>query len=121
MSLFALRSRRPFEPGRTASRIFSFSLAIVAVLGASGCGHPASTEECRFIVDRIVELELKAQNVTDPAEIARRRRTSLGLGDGSAQAPDVIQECVGRHLTDRAMACVRSAQTASEISERCLR
>jgi hypothetical protein len=107
---------------RTATFTISlFSLGFAAILGLGGCGHPATADECRTIVDRIVELELKAQNVSDPAEVTRRRRTSLGMGDGTATPPDLVKDCVGRHLTDRAIACVRSAQTADEITERCLR
>ena len=98
----------------------SFLLGFSTILGTAACGHPATEQECRVIVDRIVELELKAQKDSDPAEIARRRRTSLGMTDGAPPA-SLLQDCVGRHLTDRAMACVRSAQTAGDISERCLR
>lgn len=112
----------PLDPTPATRRyIFLFFFAFFAFSGALGCGHPATADECRLIVDRIAELELRAQNVTDPAEIARRRRTSLGLGDSDSVPPDRLQECVGRHVTDRAMACVRSARTADEITERCLR
>ena len=112
----------PLEPAPgTRQHILAFFFAIFTFSGTQGCGHPATADECRIIVDRIVELELKAQNVTDPAEIARRRSTSLGMGDAAATAPNLIQDCVGRHVTDRAMACVRSARKADEITERCLR
>jgi predicted protein tyrosine phosphatase len=89
------------------------------MLGVSACGHPASEAECQTIVERIVELELKAQNVTDPTEIAKRKNESLGLGDG-ANKGEVLKGCVGKHVTDRAITCVREAQTASEITDHCL-
>jgi hypothetical protein len=108
------------HPGSSRLRISLFCLAFFVAMGATACGHPATADECRVIVDRIVELELRAQKVSDPAEIDRRRRTSLGMTDG-ATPPNLLQDCIGRHLTDRAMECVRSAQTAGEISERCLR
>jgi len=85
----------------------------------SACGHPATEAECQAIVERIVELELKAQKVTDPAEIAKRRSEGLGVGSDGGK-PDVLQGCVGRHITDRALACVRNAETASDITDRCL-
>jgi hypothetical protein len=120
MSLFARRRRSRPGPRGAERCIVSLLLGFVATFGPTGCGHPATEQECQLIVDRIVELELKAQKVTDPNEVAKRRRTILGTVDGSA-SPDVQRDCVGRHLTERAMACVRSAQTAADISERCLR
>lgn len=84
----------------------------------SGCGHPASEAECQTIVERIVDLELQAQRVTDPNEVAKRRGESIGSGDGGKS--EVLQGCIGRNVTDRALACVRKATSASEITDRCL-
>lgn len=94
--------------------------ALVAALAFfSGCGHPASEEECRIILERIVDLELKQQKVNDPAEIARRRNESLGItADGGR--PSLLDGCIGRHVTDRALECVRKAETSSDITEHCL-
>jgi hypothetical protein len=93
----------------------------VALLAASACGHQASEAECQVIVERIVELEMKAQNVTDPAEIAKRKAESLGLADsGAAMGSDVLKGCIGKHITDRELACVREATSAAEITDRCL-
>jgi hypothetical protein len=103
---------------RKARLLGALVFATTAVLG-SGCGHPASEAECQTIVERIVELELKAQKITDPAEIAKRKGESLGVSNDSGR-PDALQGCVGRHITDRALACVRNAETASDITERCL-
>ena len=92
---------------------------VVTALLLAGCGHPASEAECRVILERIVELELKAQKVSDPAEVAKRRSESLGLaGDGGRS--DLLEGCIGRHITDRALACVRNAENAAEITEDCL-
>ena len=86
--------------------------------GAVACGHPASEAECQTIVERIVDLELQAQKVTDPNEIAKRRSESLGGGD--AGRSEMLVGCIGKHVTDKAMACVRAAGTAAEITDRCL-
>jgi len=91
----------------------------VAAFVGSGCGHPATEAECQTIVERIVELELKAQKITDPVEVAKRRGEGLGLSADGGK-PEVLQGCVGRHITDRALACVRGAESASEITDRCL-
>jgi hypothetical protein len=94
--------------------------AAVFLLIGWGCGHPASEAECQTIVERIVELELKAQNVTNPAEVAKRKGESLGLGDAGT-ASDLLKGCIGKHITDREIECVRDATSASEITDRCLR
>lgn len=92
---------------------------IVALFSCAGCGHPATQTECEQILDRIVDLELRAQNVTDPAEIEKRRASTL-TSSGLNKA-DLLRECVGKHITDRAMACVRGAASSDEITDRCLR
>jgi hypothetical protein len=103
-------------------RVLRSLFPLLALLGAAalaGCGHPATEAECQTIVERIVELELKAQKVTDPDEIAKRRGEGLGVsGDGGKS--EVLQGCIGRHITDRALACVKSAESASEITDHCL-
>ncbi len=95
------------------------ALCVLAGLALAGCGHPATEAECQTIVERIVLLELQAQKVTDPGEISKRRSESLGLaGDGNRS--EVLQGCIGRHITDSALACVRRAESAQEITDRCL-
>jgi hypothetical protein len=96
-----------------------FGSALVLALLAAACGHPASEAECRIILERIVELELKSQRVNDPVEVAKRRSESLGLAADGGRS-DLLDGCVGRHITDRALACVQSAETAAEITENCL-
>ena len=103
----------PRFPRRAAAAAFLFA--------ASACGHQASEAECQVIVERIVELEMRAQNVTDPTEIAKRKAESLGLADaGAGIAGDVLKGCIGKHITDRELDCVREAKSASEITDRCL-
>jgi hypothetical protein len=98
------------------------SLALGAVTPLAGCGHPASDAECREILTRIVDVELRAQNVSDPAEMTRRRNEAIGgMSDGGAAASSPLEGCVGKRITDKAMQCVRGAQTPDEITEQCLR
>ncbi|MET0593517.1 MAG: hypothetical protein ABW133_12515 [Polyangiaceae bacterium] len=105
---------------RTFSTWFGGKAVLVAAFAfLAGCGHPASEEECRVILERIVDLELKQQKVNDPAEIAKRRNDSLGItADGGR--PSMLDGCIGRHITDRALDCVRKAETSSDITEHCL-
>jgi len=93
--------------------------AIALGLLVAACGHPASEAECRIILERIVELELKSQKVSDPNELAKRRSEALGISSDGGKS-DLLEGCVGRHITDRALACVKNAETASEITENCL-
>jgi hypothetical protein len=111
MKMLGLGGRRP--------RPLLVSMAALASLFAASCGHPATEAECQVIVERIVELELKGQHVTDPVEIAKRRGESLGDSPDGGKS-EVLQGCIGRHITDRALACVKRAETASEITDRCL-
>ncbi len=79
-----------------------------------GCGRKATREDCEIVVDRNVELQLKALGVTDPTVVAKRRdemRTSM---------KDDIDKCVGKRVTDGNMACVKTAETAEKI-DKCLR
>lgn len=94
--------------------------AMVALMAAgltliAGCGHPASHDECEVIFQRTVEIELRGQNITDPKTIEERKATVR-----AARGQNLIDRCVGRRITDRAVACVRTASTADEV-DRCLR
>jgi hypothetical protein len=105
--------------GRSTGRSRPGMLILLTALLPLGCGHPASEAECRVILERIVELELKSQKVNDPAEIAKRRNESLGLAADGGRS-DLLDGCIGRHITDRALACVRNAETSAEVTEDCL-
>lgn len=117
LRVFSSQRRGPGK-GRGIRRGTFVSAFAFALLSAA-CGHPASEAECRIILERIVELELKSQRVNDPAEIAKRRNESLGMSADGGRS-DLLDGCVGRHITDRALACVQTAETASDITEHCL-
>src|SRR5262249_47782023 len=96
---------------------FASFACLAAALAA--CGHPATEAECSTILERVVALELKAQKVPAPAEVAKRRGENLGLSGDSGKA-ELLRGCIGKHITNRALSCVREAQTASEITDHCL-
>jgi hypothetical protein len=86
------------------------------VAGAAGCsGHPATTEECNAILDRIVELELHELGFRDPALEARKAAELR-----SALAPE-LRRCEGVRVRATAIECARHAKSAEEISHKCLR
>jgi hypothetical protein len=120
MNDLRLSSRQGHGQGKVRGiRRGTFISALALTLLSTACGHPASEAECRIILERIVELELKSQKVNDPAEISKRRNESLGLSADGGRS-DLLDGCIGRHITDRALACVQSAETASDITEHCL-
>lgn len=94
-------------------------LLALATLALSACGRPATDTECREILGRIVELELEAQKVSEPGEIAKRRQeleTSIAAGKSGP-----YEGCVGKRISDKQLDCVRKAKTSGEITGSCLR
>jgi hypothetical protein len=95
---------------------FLTRLACVAffALFLPGCGRKATREDCEIVVDRNVELQLKALGVTDSAVVGKRR------DEMRASMKEDIDKCVGKRVTDGMMACVKTAETAEKI-DKCLR
>ena len=74
-----------------------------------GCGHPATKAECEEIFERSAEIELRAQKVSDPGLIEERTKEARAASD------KLLEQCVGRRVTESAMECIRAAQTAGEF------
>jgi len=94
-----------------------FSLLLVLLLASAalgGCGRKATREDCEAVVDKNVELQLKALGVTDPAVVGKRRE------EMRASMREDIETCVGKRVTDSMMGCVKTAETAEKI-DKCLR
>jgi hypothetical protein len=100
-----IRDEQPSNPTWSS---LALALALVA-----GCGHPATRDDCAAIFDKSAELELRAQNITDGAEIDRR------VAEARAQKPELLDECIGKRITDKALQCVRDA-TSTETFDACL-
>lgn len=88
--------------------------ALVFAVALAGCGRKATREDCEAVVDKNVELQLKALGVTDAAVVAKRRE------EMRSSMKDDIDKCVGKRVTDGMMACVKNAETADKI-DKCLR
>jgi len=95
-------------------RVFAVLGLFVVLPALGGCGRKATREDCEIVVDRNVELQLKALGVTDSAVVDKRR------AEMRASMEKDIQECVGKRVTDGMMTCVKSADTAEKI-DKCLR
>jgi len=100
-------------PGRVVHLVL-LSLDLLASVALVACGRKATRDDCEVVVDRNVELQLKALGVTDPSTVAKRRE------EMRASMKEDIDKCVGKRVTDGNMACVKNAETAEKI-DKCLR
>jgi hypothetical protein len=105
--------RRVVRPSRRPRPLTALA-GLVLLLVLAGCGRKATREDCEAVVDRNVELQLKALGVTDGATIGKRR------DEMRASMREDIDKCVGKRVTDGMMACVKLAETAEKI-DKCLR
>ncbi len=97
----------------SSSTILRAGLLCVAGL-LVGCGRKATRADCELVVDRNIEVKLRADGVTDADTIAKRK------DELRASLKDDIDKCVGKRVTDGMMACVKTAETAEQI-DKCLR
>jgi len=82
-----------------------------ATLILAGCGHPATSGECDELFAKSAELELRAQNITDPKTIADRTTAARATPKGS----EFTGRCRGKRITPRALECVRRATSADQV------
>ncbi|HEU4409547.1 MAG TPA: hypothetical protein VFS43_30110 [Polyangiaceae bacterium] len=92
------------------------ALALAAACAFAGCGHPATEAECDEIFNKVVELELASQKVNDPTTVSKRTAEAR-----EARGAALRKRCLGRPLTDGAMACVRGAKSYEQIENECFR
>ena len=102
------------------TRMSKRTIALVALLSsfasATACGgRRATREDCRQILDRLVDLELQERGFRDPALAARWRAQAE-----AAHAAE-LAACEGQRIPRTALACVQAAASSEEISHRCLR
>lgn len=82
-----------------------------------GCktdGQQATAEQCQFIFDRLVELELSEAGFRDPV-VTKRWQKEL-----STRYQGELTDCIGRFLPSDAMSCVMKAKTSEAVSHECL-
>jgi len=97
-----------------ARRAFGVLALAAGLVPSLACGRRATEADCRLIVDKSVELQMKEMSQTSESVIKERAeqvRAELG---------DEIKNCEGRRITDRTVACVQAATTTREL-DRCLR
>ncbi len=89
-------------------------ISITTALALLGCGRKATREDCELIVDRNAEVMLKSMGIVDPAAVGKRQEELRG----SMKAD--IDECIGKRITDGMIACVKTAESAEQITK-CMR
>lgn len=108
------------DPRSRAVQRRAASMAALLGLALSACGlsscHKATEADCEQILDRIVELELKDQGVTDPELVKKRTEETK-----SRKREQLIKSCVGKRVSRSNMECIRTAKNAAEITDKCLR
>lgn len=93
---------------------FTTPLFFSAIFALTACGRKATEADCELIIDRNVEVQMKAMHIDDAPTIAKKQ------DELRAQMKDDLKDCEGRRVTDKMMGCVKNAQTGDEVTE-CLR
>ncbi|HET9958563.1 MAG TPA: hypothetical protein VFQ61_28910 [Polyangiaceae bacterium] len=94
------------------ARLFLSALLSSCVLVTlTGCGRPATQKECEEIVERITLIELKARGMAENTQEIAATKEAL--------RKTTLRDCVGRRISDEAMACVRKAGTTQQILNEC--
>jgi hypothetical protein len=96
------------------SPLLTAALLVALPAALTACGHPASEAECNSIIAKSAELELRAQNVTDPAVISQRTEAVK-----AARGAELLKRCVGKRITERALDCVKMASSPKDV-DKCL-
>ncbi len=82
-----------------------------------GCGHPATEAECEQILERAARLELKERLGSSDESVIEKEVTATK----SALRESMMNDCVGKRITEEAMECIRAATTADEMFGDCFR
>ena len=100
---------------RRSPRYLLLMLLALGATASSGCRrHPATPDDCRAVLDRIIDLELGESGYRDPVLRARWQRDL-----GRRFAPD-LERCRGLTMRNDLGACLAAARSAEEIVHRCL-
>lgn len=97
------------------ARLTRLLLFVIILAAAAGCRR-ATEPDCERIIDKIVELELKEQGITDPKLVEERK-----VATRAHKRAELLEGCVGKRISDSALACIESAQSSKAITEECLR
>ncbi len=89
---------------------------LAGLASVTGCQrHTATAADCRAILDRLVELELKESGFHDPA-LVPRWKAELAI-----RFDDDLRRCHSVRVGDDLAACLRAARSPEEIAHRCVK
>ena len=90
------------------------TLLLAAWVLLSGCGRPATLQECEEIASRVATLEYEAASKTNtPPQQSQIQTIRARVHDA------MMKGCVGKRITPKALTCMRSAKSANQIREEC--
>jgi len=87
----------------------------MSALSVISCGRPATLNECEQIIERVARLEMKDRGLGSNAKEIERAVQEYK----KALRETTLKDCVGKRITNGALACVREATTAKQIVEDC--
>jgi hypothetical protein len=92
---------------------------IAAVAGSSalaGCHrHPASAQDCRAVLDRLVAMELVESGYHDPSLVPRWQEELARRFDGD------LRLCRSLRVRDDLAACLQAARNPEQVAHHCLK
>ena len=87
-------------------------LPFLALL-VSSCGHPATVKECEAILETMARLELQETLGAKSKDLVARE-----ISDAKrALKENTLNDCVGKRITDSALACVQNAASAQDAED----
>ena len=95
------------------SVLVKFLVLPALVFGVVGCGRPATEAECQEILRIAAQLELKGKLGSE-----KLIESEIKEIEKSMREP-MMEKCVGKRITDGALACIRAAKDADELFGEC--
>ena len=94
---------------------FAFSFALGATAALGGCGrHAATADDCRAVLDRIIDVELAESGYRDPV-LRKRWQDELK----QRFAPE-LSRCRGLTVRQDVRRCLDRARTTEDVVHHCL-
>lgn len=94
-------------------RFVKFSTLALSAALAWGCGRPATEQECQEILRQAAELELRERLGNDELIESEVKAIEASMHES------MMQKCVGKRITEGALACIRQAKTVDQLFGEC--
>jgi hypothetical protein len=84
---------------------------LLLVVALAGCGKAASEEQCKQLLDHLVDLEFKKAGTTATADAQKKDLASQKAAVAEAKWPDFVEACQQKTAKDR----VECAMAAGDL------